>query len=874
MKKIIYLTTIVLLTAAVIFSFVLDSAATELEEQLQTSVGEANSDSEFELQITAPESYQAGDVFEIVVSVKNITAESGIDFIDFEFHYDPTNIVITNDIDEGDMGSLVCFDSETLGGEWMNFSSANSNYDDLTPDDIRGGAQAVPANDGLVKASALTTTLYSDAVFDDDALYFTFSFEAKADASGDIGIYIPNSSVKAGANTSDSIVSFPGNGSYAIILYDDTPMDDSSDTSDDSSVDTSSESSSEDYSDDSSSDTSSDASSDTSSDVSEDISFDPETVEEMESAVGEKFDNSEFDIIINAPQKYRPGEDVEVEVSIRNISTQYGLDYFKFDFYYDETKMFLTNDLDESDYANLVCIDLSDLGKSWENFTIVSSNYKDLTPDDLRGGVQAVPTNDGLIQASVFTTNLYTSSVKADDAIKFTFNFKINDDANGDICLYIPHSSVKGALNVTDGLEYHIGNAGYYIMVENTEPEPPHECVGVGEWLYDETNHWKVCECGKIVHSAEHVGEGEWQHDEANHWKMCECGETVDTATHVGVGEWLHDEKNHWKLCECGEIVNSTEHVGEGEWQHDEANHWKVCECGEKANIEEHDEGEWEVVSEPQIEVPGEQELKCTACGYLIDTDIIDPLPKPENPTFEHMDFMIKLSEDSTHYIIVEYIGSSIEITIPDEFDGVPITTINSDAFNDCDFIVGIAIPESVSVIPENVFSDCTSLSKIYAFADEQGSEWAQNWLGDCSAVIIWGYDCFDAQAELDEIISVYNGLEESEYGDYELEVIASAFEIAKEFSPEANTIFEYVRLLDSLEFVFVDNPKLKDFGDINSDGFIDGIDYLLAKRICFFTFDADRNQIARANMDRNETIDNTDYMLIKRISFGTYVMV
>lgn len=63
-------------------------------------------------------------------------------------------------------------------------------------------------------------------------------------------------------------------------------------------------------------------------------------------------------------------------------------------------------------------------------------------------------------------------------------------------------------------------------------------------------------------------------------------------------------------------------------------------------------------------------------------------------------------------------------------------------------------------------------------------------------------------------------------------------------------------------------NVKL---GDVNADGTVDSVDYLLVKRYCFNTYEMTSEEFARADVDATEAVDSIDYLLIKRICFGTY---
>lgn len=93
-----------------------------------------------------------------------------------------------------------------------------------------------------------------------------------------------------------------------------------------------------------------------------------------------------------------------------------------------------------------------------------------------------------------------------------------------------------------------------------------------------------------------------------------------------------------------------------------------------------------------------------------------------------------------------------------------------------------------------------------------------------------------------------------------------------------------YIKLEYGLSsaFVFVDEIKvygdkysdvmpIAKKGDVNKNGTVDAIDYLMLKRICFGTFEL--SDISVGDIDNNGIIDSVDYTLVKRACFGNYVI-
>ncbi len=83
-------------------------------------------------------------------------------------------------------------------------------------------------------------------------------------------------------------------------------------------------------------------------------------------------------------------------------------------------------------------------------------------------------------------------------------------------------------------------------------------------------------------------------------------------------------------------------------------------------------------------------------------------------------------------------------------------------------------------------------------------------------------------------------------------------------------SIFLALIMLMSMTLLVFSAQTLK-LGDINDNGDIDAVDYMLIKRAYFNTYVLDEQQTIRADVNQDGEINQIDYVLIKRHCFGTY---
>ncbi|OQB15962.1 MAG: Fibronectin type III domain protein [Firmicutes bacterium ADurb.Bin193] len=68
---------------------------------------------------------------------------------------------------------------------------------------------------------------------------------------------------------------------------------------------------------------------------------------------------------------------------------------------------------------------------------------------------------------------------------------------------------------------------------------------------------------------------------------------------------------------------------------------------------------------------------------------------------------------DPAAQMIMEYLGSDAEVTIPKTIEGVTVTAIANDAFYNCDTLFTVNIPDSITYIGDWAFEDCNNLTAV-----------------------------------------------------------------------------------------------------------------------------------------------------------------
>ena len=139
-----------------------------------------------------------------------------------------------------------------------------------------------------------------------------------------------------------------------------------------------------------------------------------------------------------------------------------------------------------------------------------------------------------------------------------------------------------------------------------------------------------------------------------------------------------------------------------------------TCECGDNyvgnyVDAYGHSFGEWETVKEPTTTQEGLKERRCE-CGET-QTQTIDKLTE-EKKYSEGLKFKLKDLGESCSVVGIGTCTDT-DIVIPDTYEGLPVTSIGSQAFSECDSLTSVVIPDSVTSIGYEAFNYCTSLTSV-----------------------------------------------------------------------------------------------------------------------------------------------------------------
>lgn len=154
-----------------------------------------------------------------------------------------------------------------------------------------------------------------------------------------------------------------------------------------------------------------------------------------------------------------------------------------------------------------------------------------------------------------------------------------------------------------------------------------------------------------------------------------------------------------------------------------------------------HTPGEWTITKEPTCTEPGEKELRCEHCQRLMETAEVAPLdhnyiaistldthPHTQTLDCSRCDSVITenafvndcisclctFSRTTDGYEITAYNGTNTEFVIPDEYNGLPVVSIASEALKNKNTVTSVTMGKNISSIGADAFAGCTALTGVY----------------------------------------------------------------------------------------------------------------------------------------------------------------
>lgn len=94
-----------------------------------------------------------------------------------------------------------------------------------------------------------------------------------------------------------------------------------------------------------------------------------------------------------------------------------------------------------------------------------------------------------------------------------------------------------------------------------------------------------------------------------------------------------------------------------------------------------------------------------------VEPEAIDLLSSTQEAPASDFTYVVNYDSSGQTVTITGYVGEGGDVVIPREIEEFPVATIGSSAFEGCESLTGIALPEALASVGSSAFEGCSSLA-------------------------------------------------------------------------------------------------------------------------------------------------------------------
>lgn len=255
----------------------------------------------------------------------------------------------------------------------------------------------------------------------------------------------------------------------------------------------------------------------------------------------------------------------------------------------------------------------------------------------------------------------------------------------------------------------------------------------------------------------------------------------------------------------------------------------------------------------------GDKAFSQTDITSLVLTDNIETIGKA---AFAQCDYLTTVDLGGTDYIDFGAFSGCIALTAIDFSD---VSEIGNLAFSNCSALETVMIPADVSLVGSNAFAFCENLTDIYCGAESKPANWADTWAANCEATVHWDQTNHTHSYSKNWTTNGTHHWHVCSCGDtsdYAQHTAGDWIEAEDGSKQRFCTVCN--------ELVGVESATVYETGDVNADGKINMLDYMLVKAYYFGKSTPTDAQFKRADINGDGKINMLDYLFVKSYIFNS----